>query len=124
MQIKFLEEQKINEDSNDMFKAYCSYEIGRHKEIIQDYGTQVLSLYSREEIINFYQKRKEVCVNRINYANNRLKENQNDRVSQISLKDAEVEMSEINFALNILNGIDIDLLNVSIPVSEIGKKIS
>lgn len=95
-----------------------------HKSNITSYGNQIYSMYTRNDIIGFYEKRKEACQERINYSKNNLETDPENKVSKIALNDSLKELKEIDFALGLLNGTDLDLLHSYINVSEIGKKIS
>ena len=120
-QIEFLNNQIKQASDNELFKAYCSDKINQHKENITAHGNQIYSMYTREAILDFYTKRLVACQERMEYWQKSQEGNQNNRVAEINLKATEQEMKEINFALNMLNGKDIDLSASYIPVSEVGK---
>lgn len=120
-QIEFLNNQKEQASNDELFKAYCDDKINQHKENITAYGNQIYSMYTRETILDFYTKRQSACQERVEYWQ---KDSSSDpTVSKISLNHSLRELEEINFALNLLNGRDNDLLQSYLRVEDIGKKI-
>lgn len=74
-------------------------------------------MYSREIILNFYTKRQIASQERVEYAKKNLESNHG--VFKISLFDSLKELEEINFAINLLNGNDIDLLDSYLSMADI-----
>ena len=120
-QIEFLNGQIEQASNDELFKAYCNDKINQHKENITTYGNQIYSMYTRETILDFYTKRQLSCQEKVEYWQ---KDSRSDStVSKASLNYSLRELEEVNFAINILNGNDVDLLNSYLNTSEIGKKI-
>ena len=120
-QIEFLNSQIEQASNDELFKAYCNDKINQHKENITTYGNQIYSMYTRETILGFYAKRQLACQEKVEYWQKDSRSN--PTVSKISLNHSLRELEEINFAINMLNGNDVDLLNSYLNTSEIGKKI-
>ena len=121
-QIEFLNNQIERTPDSEDLRAYCSDKINQHKENITAYGNQIYSMYTRESIISFFEKRKLACQERIEYSKKHL----NDKdalVNKISLNNSLQELEEINLAINLLNGRDEFMLNSYLNMEDIGKKI-
>lgn len=120
-QIEFLQNQIEASSNDELFKAYCDDKINQHKKNITAYGNQIYSMYTRKTILGFYTKRQSACQARVEYCQKDLESN--PAVTKIALNDSLRELEEINLAINLLNGNDVDLLHSYINISEIGKKI-
>ena len=101
-QIHFLKQQK-EKDSDELFISLCDAEINKYQESINQYQIQINDMYSKDTIKQVYEKRKESCVARINYAKKAIEVNKENKVLIISLNDSLNEMKEIDFYLDILN---------------------
>lgn len=122
-QIDFLNNQKEQHKSAEMFKVYLDNEITKHQENIKLYGEQVYSLYSRETIIGVFEKRIEACKKRIDYWNYQMEINANEELAGMNLRRENNYLKELNNALTILNGTMLEMLNSYLSVLEIGHRL-
>lgn len=122
-QIEFLNNQIEQASNDELFKTYCNDKINQHKEKITAYGNQIYSMYTREQIIEFYNTRQIACKEKIEYWKKDMISRGDNKVAEVNLNGLLIELEEINIAINLLNGNDINMLQSYLNTSDIGKKM-
>lgn len=84
-EIDYLNKTKDDSSSSE-YVAFAQNEIVKHQNNITELGKDVFSLYSREDLIKLYETQKLACEERIEFNNNELKKDPNNKVAALSLK--------------------------------------
>ena len=122
-QLEFLNSQKESHPRDELFQKYLDNEILKHQYNIKLYGDQILSLYSRDTIINIFEKRKNACQERIDYCNNNLKTKPDDKALLISLRYDQENLNKLNNVLSILKGFTPEMVDCYVDVSQERQKL-
>ena len=120
-EIDYLNKTKDDSSSKE-YVAFAQNEITNHQKNITELGKDVFSLYSRDSIISAYEADKKACEERIDFNNNELKKDPNNKVAALSLKSDLGFLKSIDYSLSILNGTALEVMNSYINTNQIGQR--
>ena len=115
--LDFLKNKKDDSENEEIFINYLDNEILKHQNNIKSYGEQILRLYSRDTIIDIFEKRKQACQRRIDVCNLKLNMNPSDRATLISLEHEQDYLNQLNNLLDISKGSISEMIDSYVDVS-------